>query len=95
LSYIFARFYDYEYAASLLAEFINEDDASEELIFSYISYCAHESHLINSNSFVTALNKAERINNQRFCKLFGQPYLTIQVLDNPRVKELYNKTGCE
>jgi hypothetical protein len=95
LSYVFARFKDYKFATNVLAPFIKEEKVDEQLLFSFISFCAQEVELVNSRLFVTALQKAEKANHGRYCKLFGQPYLTFQVLDNPLVKEDYNKAGCK
>jgi hypothetical protein len=50
---------------------------------------------VNSRLFVTGLEKANTANHERYCKLFGQPYLTFQVLDNPLVKADYNAAGCK
>ncbi len=94
LSYVFARFKDYKFAASLLNDFVRKDEANEQLLFAYISYCAQLPELYKSRTFVTALQKAEKLNHERYCKLFGSPYLTFQVFDNPFVKEEYNKTKC-
>lgn len=95
LSYIFARFKDYKFASNILAPFVKEEKPDEQLLFAYISYCAQEAELVNSRLFVTALEKAEKANHNRYCKLFGQPYLTFQVLDNPLVKQDYNKAACK
>ncbi len=95
LSYVFARFKDYKFATNILAPFVKKDKPNEQLVFACVSFCAQESELINSRLFVTALQKAEQINHDRYCKLFGQPFLTFQVLDNPLVKEDFNKVGCK
>jgi hypothetical protein len=95
LSYVFAKFKDYKYAANLLSDYVKQDRANEQLLFSYISYCAKVPELIKTHLFVTALQKAEKINHERYCKLFGEPFLTFQVLDNPFVKEDYVKAACK
>lgn len=94
LSYIFARFKDYKFASTILSSFVKEEQPNEQLLFAYISFCAQEPELVNSRLFVTALEKAEKVNHDRYCKLFGQPYLTFQVLDNPLVKKDYNENSC-
>jgi len=94
LSYIFARFKDYQFAANLLADFIKKDKTNEQVLFAYISYCAKVPELVKSRLFVTALEKAEKLDQERYCKLFGQPYLSFQVFDNPFVKDDYIKTKC-
>jgi hypothetical protein len=95
LSYVFARFKDYKFASNILAPFVKEEKPDEQLLFAYVSFCAQESELVNSRLFVTGLEKASKTNHDRYCKLFGQPYLTFQVLDNPLVKADYNNNGCK
>ncbi len=94
LSYVFARAKDYRYAAQLLAPFINDESANEQLIFAYVSYCAKLPELYKSMPFVAAMRKADKLNHERYCKLFGIPNLTFQILDNPYVKEDYEKANC-
>ncbi len=95
LSYIFARFKDFKYASSLLADYVKQDNTDENVLFAYASYCAQIPELIKSRLFVLALQKAEQKNHDRYCKLFGAPYLTFQVFDNPNVKSDYNKAKCK
>lgn len=95
LSYIFARFKDYKFATSILAPFVKEAQPDKNVLFAYISFCAQETELINSRLFVEALEKAEKADHDRYCKLFGKPYLTFQVLDNPLVKKDYNEAKCK
>jgi hypothetical protein len=95
LSYVFARFKDYKFASIILAPFVAGEKPDENLLFAYISFCAQEPDLVNSRMFVAALQKAEKVNHLRYCKLFGQPYLTFQVMDNPLVKQDYFKLGCK
>jgi hypothetical protein len=94
LSYVFARAKDFRYAAQLLAPFVNEEGANEQLLFAYASYCAKLPELYKSRTFVTALEKADKLNHDRYCKLFGAPNLTFQILDNPFVKDDYDKANC-
>lgn len=95
LSYVFARFKDYRFASNLLADYVKQDNVNENLLFAYISYCAQEPDLIKSRLFVLALQKAEQVNHERYCKLFGAPFLTFQVFDNPNVKADYMKARCK
>jgi uncharacterized protein YkwD len=95
LAFIFARFRDYKFAASLLADFVKQDNATEQVLFAYVSFAAHVPDMLNSKTFATAMQKAERVNHERYCKLFGEPFLSFQVLDNPLVKEYYNKVSCQ
>jgi uncharacterized protein YkwD len=95
LAYVFARFRDYKFASNLLAPFIKQDKVNEQVLFAYASFCSQVPELIKSRLFVLALEKAEKANHERYCKLFGEPFLTFQVFDNPFVKADYNKAGCK
>ena len=94
LAYVFARFKDYKFAASLLAPFIPEQTVNENVLFAYASICAKLPELYKSRTFVMALQKAQEANPERYCKLFGAPNITFQVFDNPFVKADYKKAGC-
>jgi hypothetical protein len=94
LAYVFARFKDYKFAASLLAPFIPQQSVNENLLFAYASICAKMPELYKSRTFVLALQKAEQMNHDRYCKLFGAPNITFQVFDNPLVKSDYKKAAC-
>jgi hypothetical protein len=47
-----------------------------------------------SRVFSDALHKAKEKNPERYCKLFGDPYMSFQVLDNPNAKKDYREAGC-
>lgn len=92
LAYIFVSQKDYEFAAKLLEPYIISDNPFDELIFSYISICSHLPYKFGSPRFVLAMNKAKELDKDRYCKLFKKDKLTIQALENTKVKELYCKT---
>ena len=64
------------------------------MLFAYISACAQLSDKVKSQNFVIAMQKAKVANPDRYCKLFGDPYLSFQVLDNPLVKKDYMNSSC-
>ncbi|MFL5763175.1 MAG: hypothetical protein ACJ77K_04475 [Bacteroidia bacterium] len=94
LAYVFARFRDYKFAASLLAPFIPEESVNENVLFAYASICAKMPELYKTKTFALALKKAEEKNHDRYCKLFGAPNITFQVFENPYVKADYKKAAC-
>lgn len=91
VAYVFKRFKDYKFAAHILEPYINTEKVDEQLLFTYITLCAQMPEKIKSKMFVTAMQKANGINHDRYCQLFGDPKLTFQVMDNPFVKEDYRK----
>lgn len=94
LAFVFTRAKDYRYASSLLEPFVNEK-ATENLIFAYISIASHLPEKFYARSFANALSIAHKRNNDRYCKLFGEPYMSFQVMDNPVIKKEYFDSGCK
>ena len=92
LGYIFMQYNDIEYATQILSPFVEEEDVDEELLFAYISAAATDMNYVFTRSFRMAMDQAREINKQRYCKLFGAPYSTFQLLDHPLVKETYCET---
>jgi hypothetical protein len=48
-----------------------------------------------SHKFASALSQIKSANKERYCKLFGEPFMSFQVLDNPDIKKEYRSAGCE
>ena len=94
LAFVFTRAKDYKYACSLLEPFVTEQ-AQENLIFAYISIASHLPEKFYSRNFARALSIAHKRNNDRYCKLFGEPYMSFQVLDNPVIKKEFFESGCK
>jgi hypothetical protein len=51
-------------------------------------------NVTNSVGKMEKLHKAKEKNPERYCKLFGDPYMSFQVLDNPNAKKDYREAGC-
>ena len=94
LAFVFTRAKDYRYASSLLEPFVAEK-AEENLIFAYISIASHLPEKFYSRNFARALSIAHARNNDRYCKLFGEPFMSFQVLDNPVIKKEFFDSGCK
>ncbi|OFX44631.1 MAG: hypothetical protein A2046_01235 [Bacteroidetes bacterium GWA2_30_7] len=92
LAYLFMKQKDFEFAAKLLEPFIDNEQVFEELIFTYISLCSHTPAKLSSNKFVRAMQKAQEINHERYCKLFDGKHLSFQVFENEIVKKDYCKS---
>ncbi len=94
VAFAFSRAKDYKYAAKVLESYVAIDNPDEKLLFSYISIASHVPEKFFSHHFSDALSKAKQKNPDRYCKLFGQPFMSFQVLDNPEIKEEYRKLNC-
>lgn len=94
LAYVFTRGKDYKFSSTVLEPFLKVPNVSEDLLFSYISIASHLPEKFYSRVFSDALHKAKEKNPERYCKLFGDPYMSFQVLDNPNAKKDYQEAGC-
>ncbi|MCD6018377.1 MAG: hypothetical protein K0S53_1498 [Bacteroidetes bacterium] len=94
LAYVFTRGKDYKFSSSVLEPFLKVENVSEDLLFSYISIASHLPEKFYSRTFSDALHKAKEKNPERYCRLFGEPYMSFQVLDNPNAKKDYREAGC-
>ncbi|MCW3077706.1 MAG: hypothetical protein JWO32_2315 [Bacteroidetes bacterium] len=93
LSYVFTRAKDYKYASTVLEPYLNKTDVQENLVFMYIAAASRLPEKYYSRTFARAMQLAKDKNPERYCKLFGEPYMTFQVLENPEVKRVY-KGSC-
>lgn len=95
LANAFSRAKDYLFACSVLEPFLNSADIDPKLVFSYIAIASHVPEKFFSRKFSDALALAQKLDKLKYCKLFGEPYMTFQVLDNPKIKQTFRETGCE
>jgi hypothetical protein len=92
LSDIFIKHGDYKYASQLLIPYLRDPKVSEKFIFTYISVIGHYPENWYTPDFRFALTKAKGFNQKRYCQLFSEPYLSIQVLEHPLIKKEYCET---
>lgn len=94
LAYIFIHNSDYEFSLKIIDPFVDKPEVDENLVYTWLSLAIQFPEKMNSGKFTAAMKKARELHSTRFCKLFGAPYMSFQVLDNPFVKEEYCKY-CE
>lgn len=94
LAFVFSRAKDFKYASLILEPYVNER-ADENLIFAYISIASHLPEKFHSRNFAAALSYAKARSPERYCKLFGEPFMSFQVMDNPVIKKEYKEAGCK
>lgn len=92
LAYIFIAQKDFDFAIKLIEPFIDEDQVFDELVFTYITLCTKTPQRLYSSLFVKAMEKASKLDPDRFCKLVNTTQLNFQVFDNTDVKEIYCNT---
>ncbi len=94
LAYVFTRAKDYKFASTILEPYLKAPKVDENLVYSYISIASHLPEKFYSRTFSDALHTAKEKNSERYCKLFGTPFMSFQVLDNPNAKKDYRDAGC-
>ncbi|WP_317900191.1 CAP domain-containing protein [Aurantibacillus circumpalustris] len=92
LASVFSRVKDYNYAATLLEPYLKAANVNENLVFMYISLASRVQEKYYSRTFAKAMEIAKNKNQERYCKLIGEPFMTFQVLENPEVKRVYNSS---
>lgn len=92
LAGVFSRAKDYGYAATLLEPYLANANVNENLVFMYISLASRVQEKYYSRTFAKALEIAKNKNQERYCKLFGEPFMTFQVLENTEVKKVYQSS---
>ncbi len=95
LSYVFSRAKDFRYSSTVLEPYLSAPDVNENLVFMYIAAASRLQEKYYSRTFARALEIAKSKNQDRYCKLFGEPFMTFQVLENPEVKKVYRGTCPE
>jgi hypothetical protein len=85
-------------AERLLRPFARVAEPDEELLFYYIALTINDESISNLRYYNDLLEKAQKINSQRFCKLFQPVTITdsagISLLFKPKYKEIYCR-HCE
>ena len=76
-------------AAKLLRPYANKIYRQEDLFFYYLSLIIYSNSEINRDSFDQKMEQALEMNQNRFCKLFGHPALTFQLMRKLKLKGLY------
>lgn len=95
LANIFAQAKMYLEATNLLEPLLTSKDVNEKIVFNYISIASHLPEKFYSRYFAKAIQLAKKYNPDRFCNLFGKPYLSFQILENPTIKKEFINSNCQ
>jgi len=86
---LFIDYKDFTFALKSLEPWITNSSASENLIYSYISLCSQFEEQMHTQKFEYAMQRAYKLNPNRFCELFNGDYFSYKVWENSAVKEMY------
>ena len=81
-----------DWAIDIMKPFAVKEDIDEEFLFTFLTVAIYNKEKVLEKDYVVFLNRAKKLNKERFCKLFGFPNMSFQLLKNIKVKELYCKT---
>lgn len=80
------------WAIELMKPLIDNGTYDEDFLFTFLTIAIYDNKLIPETEYNKLLNKAKELNKERFCKLFGFPNMSFQLLKTPYIKESYCKT---
>jgi hypothetical protein len=81
-----------DWTIELMKPWAMKPDIDEEFLYTFLSVAIYNKELVSDNEYLNLMERAKKINELRFCKLFGFPNMSFQLLKNLSVKELYCKT---
>lgn len=81
-----------DYAIEVLQTIIQNGDYSEDILFSYLSLTLTDINSYEKNSTISLMKKAQELNKERFCKLYGVEKLKFQLFKNEEIKNMYCET---
>lgn len=77
------------WAVELMKPLIDKNDYDEDFLFTYLTIAIYDSKLVPEVEYNKLLEKASKMNKERFCKLFGYPNMSFQLLKNYSIKQVY------
>jgi uncharacterized protein YkwD len=92
LAYAFARGKDYKFASDFLEPYLNTGDV--KVLYAYVAIASHVPEKFFSHKFSYALSEIKKKDPTKYCKLFGDPFLSFQIMDNPDIKKVYKESNC-
>ena len=81
-----------DWAIDIMKPFAVKKNIDEEFLFTFLTVAIYNKEKITKKEYIEFMNRAKELNKERFCKLFGYPNMSFQLLKDISVKELYCKT---
>ena len=81
-----------DWAIDIMKPFAVKKNIDEEFLFTFLTVAIYNKEKIPEMEYVVYMERAKKLNKERFCKLFGFPNMSFQLLQNIQVKNLYCKT---
>jgi hypothetical protein len=92
-TYDIARYFMFqmriEWAVELMKPWIDKGEFNEDFIFSFLTVAIYTDNIVPKSKYYEYLKVAQSMNPDRFCKLFGYPNMSFQLLEDLNIKEIY------
>lgn len=80
------------WAIDIMKPFALKPTIDEEFLFTFLTLAIYDKEKVPEKDYLELMNRAKEMNKERFCKLFGFPNMSFQLLKDLTVKEMYCKT---
>lgn len=77
------------WAIELMKPWVLKPDIDEDFLFTFLTIAIYDNKLVTEQEYADLLLRAKNMNKTRFCKLFGFPNMSFQLLKNISVKKVY------
>lgn len=81
-----------DWAIDLMKPWAKKTNIDEEFLFTFLTVAIYNKEKVPQEEYVEFMRRAKDMNKERFCKLFGFPNMSFQLLKDIPVKEMYCKT---
>ena len=81
-----------DWAIDIMKPFAMKKNIDEEFLFTYLTVAIYNKEKVPQKEYEELMLRAKNLNKERFCKLFGFPNMSFQLLKDIPVKTLYCTT---
>jgi hypothetical protein len=81
-----------DWAIEIMKPFAIKKDIDEEFLFTFLTVAIYNKEKVPQDEYEALMIRAKELNKERFCKLFGFPNMSFQLLQDIPVKTLYCET---
>ena len=81
-----------DWAIELMKPWALRKNIDEEFLFTFITVAIYNKELVTPKEYQEFMLRAKEMNKDRFCKMFGYPNMSFQLLKDVSVKSIYCNT---
>lgn len=80
------------WAIELMKPWAEKTGIDEDFLFMFLTVAIYNDELVSKDEYIAFMDKAKNMNKDRFCKLFGYPNMSFQLLKDFPIKQMYCNT---